>query len=61
MTANDRPLDQDTYRYIYGKQALTFAGLSIGAQAVASAAVAGPGLVAATQETNMGASTKLSI
>lgn len=36
---------------------LTFAGLSVGAQVVAASTATGSGLVAATEEANVGAST----
>lgn len=43
------------------KPTLTFTGLSVGVQAVASTTAAGSGLVAATQEAHVGASSWLSI
>lgn len=49
------------YKTVRVKYALTFTGLSIGAQAVASAAAAGFGLVAAAQQADMGTSTRFPI
>lgn len=43
------------------KYVLTFTGLSIRAQAVASTTAAGSGLVAATQKADVGTSTRLSV
>lgn len=49
------------YIYLHPTYVLTFTGLSIRAQAVASTTAAGSGLVAATQKADMGTSTRLSI
>lgn len=46
---------------VKAKYVLTFTGLSIRIQAVASTTAAGSGLVAATQEADMGTSSGLSI
>lgn len=46
---------------MYSGPVLTLAGLSVGVQAVAGAAAAGPGLVAAAQQADVEASSRLPV